>query len=66
MLDCDIREMTSQLLFVPFNSALDGGFWHKLSQLKLDVYGLDDKAKPISGFYVNSRYWVLNVDWIVY
>ena len=46
----------TQLMFVPFCSALDGGFWHKLSQLKLDVYGLDDQAKQISGFYVNSEY----------
>ena len=44
-----------QLQFAPFSSALDTGFWHKLSQLKLDVYGLDDEAKYIHGFYFNGN-----------
>ena len=42
------------LQFAPLSSALDAGFWHQLSQLKLDVYGLDDKARDISGFYTNG------------
>ncbi len=47
--------MAKQLQFAPFSSALDAGFWHKLSQLKLDVYGLDDEPKPVHGFYFNGR-----------
>ena len=45
-----------QLQYAPFTSALDTGFWHKLSQLKLDVYGLDDEPKYIHGFYFNGKY----------
>ena len=41
--------------FAPFSSALDTGFWHKLSQLKLDVYGLDDEVKNVRGFYTNGN-----------
>ncbi|KAK2163569.1 hypothetical protein LSH36_77g03008 [Paralvinella palmiformis] len=44
----------SQLQFVPYNSALDPGFWHQLSQKKLDVYGLDEELKAITGFYTNG------------
>ena len=46
---------TKQLQFLPFSSALDAGFWHKLSQLKLDVYGLDDEPKYIHCFYFNGN-----------
>ena len=45
----------SSLQFAPFNSALDAGFWHKLSQLKLDVYGLDDQSRDIAAHYVNGN-----------
>jgi ubiquitin-like modifier-activating enzyme ATG7 len=44
----------TQLQFAPFSSALDAGFWHKLSQLKLDVFGLDDTPRPLTGYYCNS------------
>ena len=47
-------DLKSQLQFVPFSSALDPGFWNQLSQLKLDVYGLDEELKPITGFYTNG------------
>nr|XP_022299462.1 ubiquitin-like modifier-activating enzyme ATG7 [Crassostrea virginica] len=43
-----------QLQFVPFSSFLDSGFWHKLSENKLDVYGLDESRKDIKGFYFNG------------
>ncbi|KAI0214927.1 Ubiquitin-like modifier-activating enzyme ATG7 [Lamellibrachia satsuma] len=46
--------MAKHLQFAPFSSTLDGGFWHKLSQLKLDVYGLDDEPRNIDGFYSNG------------
>lgn len=45
----------SVLQFHPFSSALDGGFWHKLTQLKLDVFGLDDEEKCLQGVYTNSN-----------
>ncbi|XP_041349975.1 ubiquitin-like modifier-activating enzyme ATG7 [Gigantopelta aegis] len=42
------------LQFAPFSSALDTGFWQKLSQNKLNLYGLDEQSKPVSGFYFNG------------
>lgn len=39
------------LQFVPFNSLADEGFWHRLSSLKLNKYGIDDSPIPITGFY---------------
>ena len=42
------------LQFAPFSSALDAGFWHRFSQLKLDVFGLNDDMRPIAGCYCNS------------
>ncbi|XP_071179082.1 ubiquitin-like modifier-activating enzyme ATG7 [Mytilus edulis] len=49
--------MSSQqkkLQFAPFSSFLDAGFWHKLSENKLNVYGLDETPKFINGFYYNG------------
>lgn len=45
---------TKKLQFAPFSSFLDPGFWHKLSENKLNVYGLDESAKCIYGFYFNG------------
>jgi len=42
------------LHFAPFSSALDAGFWHRFSQLKLDVFGLNDDVRPIAGCYSNT------------
>ncbi|XP_071960528.1 ubiquitin-like modifier-activating enzyme ATG7 [Antedon mediterranea] len=42
------------LQFAPFSSALDTGFWHKLSENKLNLYRLDDKPKEITGYYYNG------------
>lgn len=42
------------LQFAPFSSFLDSGFWHKLSENKLNHYGLDDSAKTVYGFYFNG------------
>lgn len=47
---------TKKLQFAPFSSFLDPGFWHKLSENKLNVYGLDESAKCIYGFYFNGEY----------
>lgn len=41
--------------FAPFSSAVDAAFWHRLTKNKLEVYQLDDKPKPIRGYYVNSK-----------
>uniref|UniRef100_A0A8C7E6W1 Ubiquitin-like modifier-activating enzyme ATG7 n=1 Tax=Naja naja TaxID=35670 RepID=A0A8C7E6W1_NAJNA len=42
------------LQFVPFSSALDAGFWHELTQKKLNEYKLDESPKPIRGYYYNG------------
>ncbi|XP_075039277.1 ubiquitin-like modifier-activating enzyme ATG7 [Mixophyes fleayi] len=43
-----------KLQFVPFSSALDAGFWHELTQKKLNEYRLDETAKVIKGYYYNG------------
>ncbi|XP_074862311.1 ubiquitin-like modifier-activating enzyme ATG7 [Carettochelys insculpta] len=43
-----------KLQFVPFTSALDVGFWHELTQKKLNEYRLDDTPKGIKGYYYNG------------
>ncbi|KAH0519693.1 Ubiquitin-like modifier-activating enzyme ATG7 [Microtus ochrogaster] len=44
----------SKLQFAPFNSALDVGFWHELTQKKLNEYRLDETPKDIKGYYYNG------------
>ncbi|KAK6264612.1 hypothetical protein SCA6_020046 [Theobroma cacao] len=41
----------SILQFAPFQSSVDEGFWHRLSSLKLNKFGIDDSPIPISGFF---------------
>ncbi|XP_053577068.1 ubiquitin-like modifier-activating enzyme ATG7 isoform X2 [Bombina bombina] len=43
-----------KLQFVPFTSAVDAGFWHELTQKKLNIYQLDETPKDIKGFYYNG------------
>ncbi|XP_053324577.1 ubiquitin-like modifier-activating enzyme ATG7 [Spea bombifrons] len=43
-----------KLQFVPFTSALDAGFWHKLTQKKLNEYQLDESPREIKGYYYNG------------
>uniref|UniRef100_A0ABM5FK84 Ubiquitin-like modifier-activating enzyme ATG7 n=1 Tax=Pogona vitticeps TaxID=103695 RepID=A0ABM5FK84_9SAUR len=43
-----------KLQFVPFSSALDAGFWHELTQRKLNEYKLDETPKAIRGYYYNG------------
>ncbi|KAM8930759.1 ubiquitin-like modifier-activating enzyme ATG7 [Pelodytes ibericus] len=45
---------THKLQFVPFTSALDAGFWHELTQKKLNEYRLDESPKEIKGYYYNG------------
>uniref|UniRef100_A0A9L0IGC8 Autophagy related 7 n=1 Tax=Equus asinus TaxID=9793 RepID=A0A9L0IGC8_EQUAS len=44
----------SKLQFAPFSSALDVGFWHELTQKKLNEYRLDEGPKDIKGYYCNG------------
>ncbi|KAL9383778.1 hypothetical protein Peur_024101 [Populus x canadensis] len=48
---CGGSSSSTILHFVPFNSLADEGFWHRLSSLKLNKYGIDDSLIPITGFY---------------
>jgi len=50
----EIMSSNTMLQFAPFSSALDAGFWHRFSQLKLDIFGLNDDMRPIVGYYCNS------------
>uniref|UniRef100_A0A8C2VQP1 Ubiquitin-like modifier-activating enzyme ATG7 n=1 Tax=Chinchilla lanigera TaxID=34839 RepID=A0A8C2VQP1_CHILA len=43
-----------KLQFAPFSSALDVGFWHELTQRKLNEYRLDAAPKDIKGYYYNG------------
>jgi len=50
---------SSKLQFAPFSSALNVGFWHELTQKKLNEYRLDETPKVIKGYYYNGK-WKLN------
>lgn len=41
------------LQFLPFSSVVESTFWHKLSQLKIDVYALKDEDVEVTGYYSN-------------
>nr|XP_019952089.1 PREDICTED: ubiquitin-like modifier-activating enzyme ATG7 [Paralichthys olivaceus] len=43
-----------KLQFAPFSSALEAGFWHQLTQKKLNEYRLDESPKCIKGYYYNG------------
>ncbi|KAJ9136048.1 hypothetical protein P3X46_033162 [Hevea brasiliensis] len=45
------RSGGSILQFSPFQSFVDEGFWHRLSSLKLNKFGIDDSPIAITGFY---------------
>lgn len=51
----ELASSIPKLQFVPFASALDAGFWHQLTQKKLNEYRLDESAKPIKGYYYNGK-----------
>jgi len=41
----------SIVVFAQFQSAVDEGFWHLFSSLKLNKLGIDDSPIPVTGFY---------------
>ena len=41
------------LKFSPFSSHVDPSFWHKLSQIKLDIDKLDENVRSVWGSYSN-------------
>lgn len=45
----------SKLQFAPFSSALEAGFWHQLTQKKLNDYHLDESPRSIKGYYNNGK-----------
>lgn len=45
-----------KLQFAPFSSALEAGFWHQLTQKKLNDYRLDESPKSIKGYYYNGEH----------
>uniref|UniRef100_F6H6S3 Ubiquitin-like modifier-activating enzyme Atg7 N-terminal domain-containing protein n=1 Tax=Vitis vinifera TaxID=29760 RepID=F6H6S3_VITVI len=45
------QESGAVLQFVPFQSAVDEAFWHRLSSLKLNKLGIDDSPISITGSY---------------
>ncbi|VFR02264.1 unnamed protein product [Cuscuta campestris] len=49
--DDEAKKTNSVLQFLPFQSLVDAGFWHRFSSLKLNHLGLDDSPIPITGFY---------------
>ncbi|KAI3369933.1 hypothetical protein L3Q82_024739, partial [Scortum barcoo] len=44
-----------KLQFAPFSSALEAGFWHQLTQKKINDYRLDESPKSIKGYYYNGH-----------
>ena len=51
-----MAEKETILQFIPFVSKLGAGFWHELSQRKLEKYKLSEEARDIYGYYTNSEY----------
>uniref|UniRef100_A0A8C9UXB8 Ubiquitin-like modifier-activating enzyme ATG7 n=1 Tax=Scleropages formosus TaxID=113540 RepID=A0A8C9UXB8_SCLFO len=49
-----VDSASQQLQFAPFCSALEAGFWHQLTQRKLNEYRLDESPKSIKGYYYNG------------
>jgi hypothetical protein len=49
------HEETKDILlqFLPFSSVVESSFWHKLSQLNIDVYALKDEPVDIAGYFSN-------------
>ncbi|XP_057218466.1 ubiquitin-like modifier-activating enzyme ATG7 [Triplophysa rosa] len=43
-----------KLQFAPFCSALEAGFWHQLTQKKLNDYRLDESPRNIKAYYYNG------------
>jgi len=43
------------LQFTPFSSLVQPSFWHKLTELKIDVLKLSEEAVPLRGSYMIGR-----------
>jgi ubiquitin-like modifier-activating enzyme ATG7 len=43
------------LQFTPFSSIVSPAFWHKLTDLKIDVLKLSDESLPITGTYTAGK-----------
>lgn len=55
----------SALSFIQISSSVNPSFWNKLSELKLNVYKLDESTKNIWGSYTipnNSGLTYIEVD----
>lgn len=48
-------EKSDTLKFAPFSSCIDPSFWHRITQLKLDVDRLNENAHQIWGYYSNKK-----------
>jgi ubiquitin-like modifier-activating enzyme ATG7 len=48
------------LKYESLESAVDGTFWEKLSQNKMDLYKLDDASVPVQGFYKPGGFLITN------
>ncbi|XP_054275046.1 ubiquitin-like modifier-activating enzyme ATG7 [Macrosteles quadrilineatus] len=57
-----MSEGKSLLQYVPFESCVDPTFWHKFAQLKLDVDKLEEKVRPVWGYYSYNYNRMVNVD----
>ncbi|BBN01496.1 ubiquitin-like modifier-activating enzyme ATG7 [Marchantia polymorpha subsp. ruderalis] len=42
---------SSTLMFAPWQSAVDEGFWHRMASFKLETQRLDEHPVPVSGFF---------------
>ncbi|KAG8224919.1 hypothetical protein J437_LFUL006278 [Ladona fulva] len=49
-----VKEESQILQYAPFMSTVEPGFWHNLSQLKLDVDRLNENERKIWGYYSSS------------
>ncbi|KAK0064103.1 ubiquitin-like modifier-activating enzyme ATG7 [Biomphalaria pfeifferi] len=45
----------AHIQFAPFSSVVDPGFWHKLTEKKLNEYGLDDSERLIHGIFSDGN-----------
>lgn len=48
-------EKCENLKFSPFSSCIDPSFWHRITQLKLDVDKLNENAHQVWGYYSNKK-----------
>jgi hypothetical protein len=58
---CGGSSSSTILQFVPFNSLAGEGFWHRLSSLKLNKYGIDDSLVLVMYLIfvlLSTSFWV--------